>query len=66
MAATFPSVRQRKIRSIERARGRPAQIVLTFAAAIATQDLWSRATGRSPVVYRSALTALGLALLLRG
>src|ERR1700688_2897052 len=45
---------------------RPAQIVLTFAAAIATQDLWSRATGRRPVVYRSALiTALGLTLLLR-
>jgi len=117
MAATFPSVRQRKIRSTERARGRlartiaaprrigaprieraraaatgdprllqilflgillaagvwtrdfslrPAQIVLTFAAAIATQDLWSRATGRSPVVYRSALiTALSLTLLLR-
>jgi Na+-translocating ferredoxin:NAD+ oxidoreductase RnfD subunit len=44
----------------------PAQIVLTFAAAIATQHVFSHKCGRLPVSYRSALiTALGLTLLLR-
>ncbi len=45
---------------------RPAQIVLTFAAALASQQVLSHWCGRLPVAYRSAIiTALGLTLLLR-
>ncbi len=44
---------------------RPGQIVLTFAAALATQALCSRLAGK-PISYRSAvITSLGLTLLLR-
>jgi Na+-translocating ferredoxin:NAD+ oxidoreductase RnfD subunit len=44
----------------------PAQIVLTFTAAIAAQHLLSHQFGRLPVSYRSAIiTALSLTLLLR-
>jgi enediyne biosynthesis protein E5 len=45
---------------------RPAQVVLAFAAALATQKLGATLEGRADVGYRSALvTALGLSLLLR-
>ncbi len=45
---------------------RPAQIVLTFAAALIAQHLMSHWCGRLPVSYRSAIiTALSLTLLLR-
>lgn len=45
---------------------RPAQIVFTFAAALASQHLLTHWSGRLPVSYRSAIiTALGLTLLLR-
>src|SRR5579863_8729116 len=45
---------------------RPAQIALTFAAALTTQHLLSHWSGRRPVNYRSAIiTALSLTLLLR-
>ncbi|MGD0289532.1 MAG: DUF2330 domain-containing protein [Candidatus Binataceae bacterium] len=45
---------------------RPAQIVLTFAAALVSQHLLSHWRGHLPVSYRSAIiTALSLTLLLR-
>src|ERR1700682_4610207 len=45
---------------------RPAQIVLTFAAALASQQILSHWCRRLPVAYRSAIiTALSLTLLLR-
>jgi enediyne biosynthesis protein E5 len=45
---------------------RPAQIVLTFAAAVGCQGLLARITGQSSPSYRSAfITALSITLLLR-
>src|SRR5437870_507230 len=45
---------------------RPAQVALTFAAALASQGLLGWATGQNPISWRSAfITALGISLLLR-
>ena len=45
---------------------KPAQILLTFAAAISCQGLFGRISGQDPISYRSAvITALGITLLLR-